>query len=115
MLKKPPRTLEQVNPPAKVVYEAELRSTWDMQVLYLSENEAAQYNADPDAYVAREVGLTKDEYREWIHLGGQAMCGHRLKTGKLCGNGASGLQLDAETLKRRHPVARCHCHAEEDS
>jgi hypothetical protein len=43
----------------------------------LDEDQAAEYNADPDACAARFVGLAKFEYLLWVDLNGAPLCGAR--------------------------------------
>jgi hypothetical protein len=61
--------------------------------LYLSsEDELARYLSDPDRFAAEYLGFTVDEYREWIRLGGDALCSERQV--------GAGLPLRSEALLR---------------
>ena len=53
-------------------------------MLWLDRDEVEQYNADPDGYVAKELGFTSvDEYREWVAVDGTALCCERTRAGHL--------------------------------
>jgi hypothetical protein len=75
-----------------------------------ADERTARYRADPDQFAADEVGLSKDEYREWVALDGMALCGERTKSGALCKNLISRIQLSAKDWKARHRQGACHSH-----
>jgi hypothetical protein len=103
----------QINKPAVITYVGSCIAPFPWmpdQEIYLSEEEAARYNADPDQYAAEEFGLSKPDYREWIRCDGSPLCGHRLKSGELCNKGVDQFQ-NAETWKRQHRVVRCRRHS----
>ena len=43
-----------------------------------------EYSRDPEAWSAKYVGLSVEDYREWIRLKGRALCGATTKGGKPC-------------------------------
>ena len=78
----------------------------------LDEDQAAEYNTDPDAYAARYLGLAKFEYLLWVDLGGAPLCGARTAGGELCRNTVpGGTRLSASEWKARHRKAFCAIHA----
>jgi hypothetical protein len=80
--------------------------------LYLDLEEAKAYNADPDGFAAKHFGFTSaDEYREWIETQGAALCGARTRSGKLCSNFVSRIQLNPGEWKARHRQIACHAHS----
>lgn len=78
--------------------------------LYLDNEEAEHYNADPDAFAASHFGLSKIEYLQWVDLDGAPLCGHRTKGGDLCRNMTGGYQLRALEWKARHRKLFCTSH-----
>lgn len=80
-------------------------------IFITTPEEAAHYNADPDAYAAEHFGLSKIDYLQWIDTDGAALCGHRTKGGDLCRNLVSRIQLGAKEWKAKHRKALCTTHA----
>lgn len=79
----------------------------------LDEDQAAEYNADPDAYAARFVVLAKFEYLLWVDLNGAPLCGARTTGGELCRNaGVGGTQFSVSEWKARRRKAFCATHAQ---
>jgi hypothetical protein len=79
--------------------------------LLLDADEAARYNADPDAFAGQHFGLSKIEYLQWIDLDGAPLCCHRTKGGDLCRNMTGGYQLRAAEWKSRHRKLACTSHS----
>jgi hypothetical protein len=78
--------------------------------LWLSENEAREFKADPDLYAAHYLGLTKEEYLEWIRLEGAALCSERTKSGAQCRAVVSYHPDEAMQWKQRHRMIPCKAH-----
>lgn len=81
--------------------------------VYVDDEQAARWQADPDACAARYFGMTVEEYREWIAVDGYASCGALTKDGRPCRAALAhphGGQLDAREWKRCHRVEACHAH-----
>jgi hypothetical protein len=93
----------------KVEYAANLVAPWGGATALLTEQQVSDYQRDPDGFAAAHFGLTRDEYREWLELGGAAKCGAKTKAGKPCGNLISG-QLDSREWKARHRSEYCPTH-----
>src|SRR5262245_16483844 len=78
----------------------------------LNQEQVAHYNADPDLFAAKYLGFnTADEYREWIAVGGNALCGERTKSGRLCSRKAvSQPQLEPAEWLAHHRSEACRLH-----
>lgn len=98
------------NPKAEPIWTVNVVTVWGGKQLYLEEDEAAEFNADPDAGAAKQIGLTKREYLQWLDLEGAPLCGHRAKGGDLCRNLAGKIQLEPKDWKARHRKLRCTAH-----
>jgi hypothetical protein len=71
--------------------------------LDIGRDELDQYNRDPDGYAAKHFGFdTAEEYREWINVTGAALCGARIKSGRLCGHPVSRIHLNPAEWKQLH-------------
>ena len=46
-----------INSPAEPVWVANIRCPWGGESLYLSEEEAAEFNSDPDGHAAKHFGV----------------------------------------------------------
>jgi hypothetical protein len=61
------------------------------ETIGLSEEEAREYDADPDLWAARYYDFdTVEQYHEWIDHNGVPMCGAINKAGKPCGCEVAG-------------------------
>jgi hypothetical protein len=60
------------NSPAEQVWHTNIAVPGVGNTLYLDDEEAERYNADPDAYAASQFGLSKIEYLQWVELEGGA-------------------------------------------
>ncbi len=98
-----------INSPASQVWIASIAGVGGVEMLYLSDEEAAIFNADPDAFAAKREGLSVAEYAEWIEVGCVALCAGRTKTGKLCAVQVAG-DSDAQSWKAKHRVLFCRAH-----
>jgi hypothetical protein len=79
--------------------------------LFLNRDEASEYNADPDLFAAKQFGFASaDEYREWVEVGGAALCSERTRSGKLCRNSIEMTRRPKE-WRERHRSAPCWSHA----
>lgn len=101
------------NGPAAPIWIANVATPRGGEDLHLDQEEAAKYNADPDAYAARHFGLSKVEYLQWLDLEGSPACGHRTAGGDLCRNRTGGFQLAASEWKARHRKFFCAAHGPE--
>ena len=80
-------------------------------VFDITESQIAEYQADPDAFVARHVfGLSKAEYVEWIETGGAPLCAGYTKRGTLCRCSTGGSHLDPQEWRARHRQSFCAAH-----
>jgi hypothetical protein len=79
--------------------------------IWFGESAADEFKADPDRFAAREFGLTKEEYLEWIRLEGAALCSERTKTGAQC-RAVVGCfsQWDPTEWKQYHRLVPCKAH-----
>ena len=75
------------------------------RTLHLDQDELAEYLADPDLFAAEYLGLTIDQYREWIALEGAALCGERTKAGHPCRSVVKYCDDPAEWLELHRSVA----------
>jgi hypothetical protein len=98
------------NPKAEPIWIANVYVPGGGHDIYMNEEDADRYNADPDAYAAQHFGLTKIEYLQWIDLDGAPLCGHRTAGGDLCRNMTGGSQLKASKWKARHRKFYCASH-----
>lgn len=81
------------------------------ETLYLDQNELVEFDRDPEAFAARYYGFADvDPYREWVTLDGTALCGEQTKSGKLCRNSISHIQLRAADWKALHRTRPCTVH-----
>jgi hypothetical protein len=78
--------------------------------IWLGEDQLDEYRADPDLFVARELGVTKEEYLEWMKLGGAALCGARTKAGQPCRAVIAYFDSSPTGWKKYHRNALCHVH-----
>lgn len=77
--------------------------------IWLSDEEAKVFNADPDAFAAKRVGLSLSEYAEWVELNGIALCGARTKDGKPCRMQVR-CSSDPKDWQAKHRVLLCSVH-----
>ena len=91
------------NSPAEQVWRTDVAVPGGGNTLYLNDEEADRYNADPDAYAASHFGLSKIEYLQWIDLEGAPLCGHRTKGGDLCRNIDRRLSIASEQMEGPAP------------
>ncbi|MGM5027701.1 hypothetical protein AB8B02_15885 [Tardiphaga sp. 862_B3_N4_1] len=101
------------NSQAKPIWQTNIAVPGGGNFLYLDNEKAERYNADPDAYAADHFGLSKIEYMQWIDLDGAPLCGHRTKKGDLCRNMTGGYQLRAGEWQKRHRRLFCASHGGE--
>jgi hypothetical protein len=96
---------------AEATYVVCVRRPAGAMTLFLSADELAEYNTDPDLFAAKEFNLGKSEYIEWVRLDGTALCGERTKSGRQCRNSVGGgSQLDAGEWKEKHRQIACSTH-----
>jgi hypothetical protein len=87
------------------------------ETLWLDRDEVERYNADPDAYAAKEFGFVSvEEYREFAAVNGAALCSERTQAGHLCHNSIAGDFRDRHPhtiaeWRERHRMAPCRIHA----
>jgi hypothetical protein len=79
---------------------------------YLTEEEAAEYNADPDAYAAKYLGFSSvDQYREYIESEFIPMCSERTRSGRLCRCNVAGVSgLNPAQWREHHRPEPCPRH-----
>lgn len=88
---------------AGITLSASLNVPGGCQTVLLSTDQALAYMARPEVFSANCFGLTVSEYKMWVALDGQAMCGALAKSGTQCRNAISGsTQLSAQQWKARH-------------
>lgn len=98
-----------INGEAFSVWIAEVVVVGGVERLQLSDEEAATFNADPDAFAAKHVGLSGEDYAEWIELEGCPRCGGRTKSGAPCRMQVAGMS-DAAVWKAKHRKLYCANH-----
>jgi hypothetical protein len=79
------------------------------RTFHLAQKEVEVYNRDPDAYAAGLLGLTKDEYLEWVSLDGYALCGEQTKAGRPC-CGILSAHYNPIEWKNTHRQLACYSH-----
>jgi hypothetical protein len=94
---------------AFVIYP--IRGDGGFDHMQISKRQIAEYEADPDLFVAKLFGLSVEDYLEWIVCDGTPLCSALTKSGHLCRNNIGGFLLDPETWKRLHRKATCHAHS----
>lgn len=107
--------MESRNKKCEPKWMAEIAIPGGNWTIFLSEQEAIDYNADPDGYAAALHGLTKIEYLQWVDLDGAPLCSHRSKDGDLCPNSTGQIQLGAAEWKALHRNVRCAVHCKKKS
>jgi hypothetical protein len=71
----------------------------------------AQYNADPDLFVAKELGFaTAEQYREWVESKGVPLCSERTRHGRLCKNGNGHIARSTKEWMKWHRADPCGLH-----
>lgn len=55
--------------------------------LMLNRAQAEEYNKDPDAFSAKHIGITKQQYLDWVEHGPELQCVGTTKAGKRCQRG----------------------------
>ena len=98
------------NKPADPVWVANVITVWGGENIFMKQEEAAEYEADPDAYAAKHFGLTKIEYYQWLDTEGSPLCGHRTARGDTCRNRTGGFQLVPRHWQARHRKLFCKAH-----
>jgi hypothetical protein len=99
-----------INSPAEPVWVANIRCPWGGESLYLSEEEASEFNSDPDGHAAKHFGISKLEYIEWLNCDGAPLCKHRTKGGDRCRNMTGGMQMRPKEWKTKHRAFFCSSH-----
>jgi hypothetical protein len=80
---------------------------------FYSEDEAEQFNADPDGFAAKHFGFDDvDDYREWVACNGAPLCSERTKSGKPC-NRQIGQNHGVEYWRQNHRMVPCPKHGGE--
>lgn len=77
---------------AGVGFTVHVRIPGGGRTLFLNAEEVFQYLADKDGFAARQFGLTKQEYAEWVETGGFVRCAGTTTSGTRCKNHVSGWQ-----------------------
>jgi hypothetical protein len=67
------------NSPPEHIWRTNIAVPGGGNSLYLDDEEAERYNADPGAFAASHFGLSTIEYLQWVVLEGAPLCGHRTK------------------------------------
>ncbi len=99
-----------INASAEPVWVANIKCPWGGESLYLDEDEARQFNSDPDQGAANHFGISKLEYIEWFSCDGAPLCKHRTKSGDLCRNMTGGFQMRPKAWKAKHRKLFCSAH-----
>jgi hypothetical protein len=87
-----------LNDPAEFVIEP-FSPLGGFNMITLTADEAAIYDANPDAWCAQHFGLTLKQYYEWNESGGVPFCGAITKAGKPCRNALSDALEPQEWLE----------------
>ncbi len=87
-----------------------LRSQGGGTEISVSEDQLRDFKTDPDEFAAKQFGLSKEEYVEWIELHGQPLCGATTRKGKPCRSGLRGYHLSAGEWIKRHRADYCAAH-----
>lgn len=82
---------------------------------WLTAEQLAKYNADPDQYVADHLGLHVEDYRDYILLDGAPGCGAKVKSASYCRNTVGQIQQRVDDFKRRHRQVFCHVHRSQEN
>ena len=94
---------------------AKIRVPWGSQKVIIDLKDIELFVADRDAGAAKCLGVTLDEYHEWIESGGGPRCGALTKSGKRCRNPVSGgIHMPIEKWKSLNGD-RCAVHGGETS
>jgi len=101
-----------INGRSIIVHHATFATPEGGRTLYLTVEEAAAYDSDPDAYVAAYLGLSVAEYSEWLDLRGMPLCGARNRWGSLC-RSIIGPMRDINEWRSLHRNDYCHAHGGE--
>lgn len=75
---------------AGVGFTVHIRIPGGGRTLFLNTEEVFQYLADKDGFAARQFGLTKQEYAEWVETDGFVRCAGTTTSGTRCKNHVSG-------------------------
>jgi hypothetical protein len=76
----------------------------------VSADELERFNRDPDGFAASEFGMTVVDYREWIALGGMALCGGMTRAGMPCSTSLAGMGLNPADWRALHREEYCKQH-----
>src|ERR1700735_3211097 len=98
------------NSQAESIWTVNVITVWGGEQLYLSEDEAKRYNANPDAFAAKHFGLSTIEYYQWLDTEGSPLCSHRTAGGDVCRNRTGGFQLVPNNWKAKHRKRLCASH-----
>ncbi len=99
-----------INSPATQIWIAHVVTPAGAENLYLDDDEARQFNENPDAFAAKHFGLSKIDYIQWIGCDGAPLCKHRTKTGDLCRNMTGRIQMRPKDWKKQHRQSYCSSH-----
>jgi hypothetical protein len=99
-----------INGPAGPQYEACVAVPGGSRSLHIDESQIPEYNANPDAFVAKHFGMTVQEYREWVQLDGMPLCGTITKKGSFCRNPVGRIQMKAKEWLAKHRICYCTVH-----
>lgn len=103
-------TENQINEPSWIERFACITTPYGGETVGLSDEQAAEFDADPDEYAAQHFGLSKADYREWIRTRGSPLCGERTKSGSLCKQAIGPGQQEAKVWRVLHRQGCCHWH-----
>ena len=99
-------------PSTWTVFYANIREPGGFAETILGETaeEAAIFDANPDAWAANHYGVTVEQYREWLDCHGLPRCGAKTKAGKLCSQVIARELLDALEFVAEHRTHYCNIH-----
>ena len=99
------------NSEAYEVWMASINTPHGCGMLCLSDEEAEEFNRDPDEYAAKHTGcVSKLEYLQWIYLEGTPLCAGHTKTGKRCKREVGHTQMKPAEWRALHRIAFCKQH-----
>ena len=105
--------MKSINAPVtpKIEYHVCICTPWGGESFVLeSEAEQGAYNADPDAWAAKKLDLTRAEYVEWVESLGVPLCAGKSRKGSPCKQRVGPIQMSAREWKEKHRVTLCYAH-----
>lgn len=86
---------------AKVELVVNYKTVWGGSTVVLEPSDVGAFLRDRDQWVADSLGVSKQQYLDWIESGGTPRCGATTKEGHRCKNYVSGgIQRDIDDWVR---------------